>query len=138
MSIPGDKQLYIPVGFYKGCKLAIKKIHESDISLNRDQMLELKKVGRVDATPDRFLIVHIILSSNQMKDLQHEHLVRFVGACIDAPDCCILTEYCPKGSLQDILENEQIKLDWMFKLSLMHDIVRVSLPCCMMSYSSLK
>lgn len=61
-----------------------------------------------------------------MKDLQHEHLVRFVGACIESPDCCILTEYCPKGSLQDILENEQIKLDWMFKLSLMHDIVRVN------------
>lgn len=49
VSIPGDKQLYIPVGFYKGCKLAIKKIHESDISLNRDQMLELKKVGKVHA-----------------------------------------------------------------------------------------
>lgn len=60
-----------------------------------------------------------------MKDLQHEHLVRFVGACVEQPNCCILTEYCPKGSLQDILENEQLKLDWMFKLSLMHDIVRV-------------
>lgn len=61
----------------------------------------------------------------QMKDLQHEHLVRFYGACVVSPNCCILTEYCPKGSLQDILENEQITLDWMFKLSLMHDIVRV-------------
>ena len=60
-----------------------------------------------------------------MKDLQHDHLVRFCGACVDPPNSCILTEYCPKGSLQDILENEQIKLDWMFKLSLMHDIVRV-------------
>lgn len=59
-----------------------------------------------------------------MKDLHHEHLVRFYGACVDSPNCCLLTEYCPKGSLQDILENEQIKLDWMFKLSLMHDIVR--------------
>lgn len=62
-----------------------------------------------------------------MKDIQHEHLVRFYGACVDPPNCCILTEYCPKGSLQDILENDQIKLDWMFKLSLMHDITRVSI-----------
>lgn len=61
-----------------------------------------------------------------MKDIHHEHLVKFYGACVDPPNCCILTEYCPKGSLQDILENDQIKLDWMFKLSLMHDIVRVS------------
>lgn len=59
-----------------------------------------------------------------MKDIHHEHLVRFYGACVDPPHCCLLTEYCPKGSLQDILENEQIKLDWMFRLSLMHDIVR--------------
>ena len=29
-------------------------------------------------------------------------------------------------SLQDVLENEQIKLDFMFKFSLMQDIVRVS------------
>ena len=60
-----------------------------------------------------------------MKDLHHDHLVRFIGACVDAPHCCILTEYCPKGSLEDILANDQIKLDWMFRYSLMHDIVKV-------------
>lgn len=38
---------------------------------------------------------------------------------------CILTEYCPKGSLQDVLENDQIKLDWIFKFSLIQDICRV-------------
>ncbi|XKL59223.1 hypothetical protein PGB90_000239 [Kerria lacca] len=58
----------------------------------------------------------------QMKDLHHDHLARFYGACTDP--CCLLIEYCPKGSLQDILENEQIKLDWMFRYSLMHDIVK--------------
>ena len=61
----------------------------------------------------------------QMRDLHHDHLVRFLGACVDAPHACLLTEYCPKGSLQDILENEQFKLDWMFRYSLMHDIVKV-------------
>lgn len=38
--------------------------------------------------------------SAQMKDLQHDHLVRFYGACVEPPHCCLLTEYCPKGSLQ--------------------------------------
>ena len=61
-----------------------------------------------------------------MRDLQNDHIVRFIGACIDPPNQCILTEYCNKGSLQDVLENEQIKLDSMFKFSLMQDIVRVS------------
>lgn len=61
-----------------------------------------------------------------MKDLQNDHVVRFIGACIDIPNRCLLTEYCPKGSLQDILENNEIKLDWMFKYSLLHDLVKVS------------
>lgn len=58
-----------------------------------------------------------------MKDLHHDHLARFYGACIEPT--CLLIEFCPKGSLQDILENEEIKLDWMFRYSLMHDIVKV-------------
>ncbi|EDS31817.1 atrial natriuretic peptide receptor A [Culex quinquefasciatus] len=102
-SLPGDRQIYIQFGFYKGCKVAIKKINIHNLNLNRTMMLELKR----------------------MKDLQHDHLVRFYGACLDpSPEPFVLTEYCPKGSLQDILENETIKLDWMFKISLMHDIVK--------------
>ncbi|XP_053658812.1 atrial natriuretic peptide receptor 2 [Anopheles marshallii] len=102
-SLPGDRQIYIHFGFYKGCKVAIKKINVQNLSLTRSLMLEFKR----------------------MKDIQHDHLVRFYGACLDLhPDPFILTEYCPKGSLQDILENETIKLDWMFKISLMHDIVK--------------
>ena len=62
----------------------------------------------------------------QMKDLHHAHLVRFIGACLDPPHCALLTEYCPRGSLQDILEHEQIQLDWLFRYSLMHDVVKVS------------
>lgn len=73
-----------------------------------------------------FYLTYQHLISFQMKDIHHEHLVKFYGASVDRPNCFILTEYCPKGSLQDILENDQIKLDWMFKISLMHDIVRVS------------
>lgn len=100
----GDRQIFIPIGCYKGNTVAIKKIN-SPINLNRALMMELKT----------------------MKDIQHDHLVRFYGACIEGEVPCLLTEYCPKGSLQDILENHEIKLDWMFRLSLMHDIVRVSL-----------
>ena len=35
-----------------------------------------------------------------MRDVQNEHLTRFIGACTDSPNICILTEYCPRGSLQ--------------------------------------
>ncbi|XP_067635806.1 atrial natriuretic peptide receptor 1 [Eurosta solidaginis] len=101
-SLCGDHQIFIPVGVYRGCEVAIKAIENRQINLTRSLMLELKS----------------------MKDLQHDHLVKFYGACLDPPKRFLLTEYCPKGSLQDILENEQFQLDWMIKLSLMHDIVR--------------
>ncbi|KAK0169145.1 hypothetical protein PV327_002891 [Microctonus hyperodae] len=104
VSLPGgiDRNVYIPTGIYKNSKVAIKPIPRNKVETSRPLLLELKR----------------------MKDLQHDHLVRFYGACVDPPHCCFLTEYCPKGSLQDILENEQIKLDRVFRGSLIHDIVR--------------
>jgi serine/threonine protein kinase len=83
----------------------------------------------------------------QMQDLTHDHIARFIGICIDPKHQYIVSEYCPKGSLQvenllgiidfdffvvfivaqDILENEEIKLDTMFKHSIMHDIAKVQL-----------
>ncbi|XP_036142551.1 atrial natriuretic peptide receptor 1 isoform X2 [Monomorium pharaonis] len=98
----GDRNVYVPTGFYKNSKVAIKLIPRNKVEISRPLLLELKR----------------------MKDLQHDHLVRFYGACLEPPHCCLLTEYCPKGSLQDILENEQIKLDRVFRGSLIHDIVR--------------
>ncbi|XP_070537438.1 atrial natriuretic peptide receptor 1-like [Ptychodera flava] len=60
----------------------------------------------------------------QLREVNHPNLTRFVGACIDQRKACFLTEYCTKGSLQDILGNESIKLDWMFRYSMTFDIVK--------------
>jgi len=35
-----------------------------------------------------------------MRDLQNDHIVRFIGICIEPRHQSIITEYCPKGSLQ--------------------------------------
>ncbi|KAF5272833.1 hypothetical protein FQR65_LT00429 [Abscondita terminalis] len=101
-SLAGDRQLYTTVGYYKGIRTAIKPLKDTKIVLTRHQLVELKV----------------------LKDFSNDHLVKFYGASIDAPNCCILTEYCPRGSLQDILENEEVKLDWLFRLSLMQDIIK--------------
>lgn len=101
LSVAGDRQLYTTVGFYKAIRVAVKYLQEIKIELSRDQLIELKV----------------------MKDLSHDNLVKFHGACLDIPNC-ILSEYCPKGSLQDILENENVKLDSTFKMSLIMDVVR--------------
>ncbi|XP_070178422.1 atrial natriuretic peptide receptor 2-like [Littorina saxatilis] len=97
-----NRQLFTKTCYYKGAILSVKPVGRQHISITKPLLLEIKRI----------------------KDLQNDHLVRFHGICIDPPHQCILTEYCPKGSLQDVLENEQIKLDWMFRYSIMQDIVR--------------
>ncbi|KAJ3605011.1 hypothetical protein NHX12_027062 [Muraenolepis orangiensis] len=86
----------------QGNLVAIKHVNKKRIELTRQVLFELK----------------------HMRDVQFNHLTRFIGACIDPPNICIVTEYCPRGSLQDILENESINLDWMFRYSLINDIVK--------------
>uniref|UniRef100_A0A669E1B1 Guanylate cyclase n=1 Tax=Oreochromis niloticus TaxID=8128 RepID=A0A669E1B1_ORENI len=102
MTGDGNLQIFAKTGYHKGNIVAIKYINKKRIELNRKVLFELK----------------------HMRDVQNEHLTRFIGACIDPPNCCIVTEYCSRGSLQDILENDSITLDWMFKYSLINDIVK--------------
>ncbi|XP_030680337.1 atrial natriuretic peptide receptor 1 isoform X1 [Nomascus leucogenys] len=98
----GQFQVFAKTAYYKGNLVAVKRVNRKRIELTRKVLFELK----------------------HMRDVQNEHLTRFVGACTDPPNICILTEYCPRGSLQDILENESITLDWMFRYSLTNDIVK--------------
>lgn len=61
----------------------------------------------------------------QIRNLDHRNINPLVGACIDPMKTSILTVYCPKGSLQDVLENDTIKLDQIFKVSFATDIAKV-------------
>ncbi|MGH0182069.1 UNVERIFIED_CONTAM: hypothetical protein FKN15_008245 [Acipenser sinensis] len=78
ITMDGNFQIYAKTGHYKGNIVAIKYINRKRIELTRNVLFELK----------------------HMRDVQNEHLTRFIGACIDPPNICIITEYCPRGSLQ--------------------------------------
>ena len=60
----------------------------------------------------------------------------FIGACVEMSaelhSITLITEYCAKGALNDILENMDIKLDPMFISSLIHDLIKVSLTSKML------
>ncbi|XP_072943513.1 guanylate cyclase 32E isoform X2 [Epargyreus clarus] len=94
--------IFTEVAFYRGRLLAVKRVRRHHIDISREIKKELKI----------------------MRDLQHDNVNGFVGACIEPPNVCALSEYCTRGSLKDILENEVIKLDNMFIASLVGDIIR--------------
>lgn len=73
----------------------------------------------------KIIIILFKIYVSKVRDVTHENTVRFIGACIHCPTVLILTEYCPKGSLKDVLENDALRLDWNFRVSLIHDIVKV-------------
>lgn len=98
--------------------MAIKHINKKRIELTRQVLFELKHVGLGSeqgwapclGVQGSVTVVEGAGGSSsaspplcfylQMRDIQFNHLTRFIGACIDPPNICIITEYCPRGSLQ--------------------------------------
>ncbi|KAJ8348461.1 hypothetical protein SKAU_G00270500 [Synaphobranchus kaupii] len=60
----------------------------------------------------------------EMKDLRNENVNLFVGFFVDCDMFGVVTEHCSRGSLQDLLRNNDVKLDWMFKSSLLLDLIK--------------
>ncbi|KAK3547651.1 hypothetical protein QTP86_026315 [Hemibagrus guttatus] len=97
-----NKQLYTHTGIYDGRTVAIKIIKTKTFSLSKVIRQEVK----------------------QVRELDHPNLCKFFGGCIEVPNVAIVTEYCPKGSLNDVLLNEEVPLNWGFRFSFATDIAR--------------
>ncbi|XP_073981629.1 uncharacterized protein isoform X3 [Rhodnius prolixus] len=59
-----------------------------------------------------------------MHSLRHENLNPLIGCLVDPARPFLVWEYCSRGSLEDVLMADEIKLDWSFRLSLLTDLVR--------------
>ncbi|XP_041055269.1 retinal guanylyl cyclase 2 [Carcharodon carcharias] len=91
------------VALYQGDWVWLKKFHSGSLS---DIQKATTKVLR------------------KMRDLRNENVNPFLGFLCDSGALAIATEHCSRGSLHDLLRNDDLKLDWMFKSSLLMDLIK--------------
>ncbi|XP_071128591.1 guanylate cyclase 32E-like isoform X2 [Mytilus edulis] len=99
-SVSYEKKVLI--GSYKGTVVSIKQIFKKNVDINRT----LKKQLQL------------------RKELNNDNVNRFIGACVETPHLFVITQYCARGSLFDILQNADLNLDDMFIASLVADLIK--------------
>uniref|UniRef100_A0A672RQH0 Guanylate cyclase n=1 Tax=Sinocyclocheilus grahami TaxID=75366 RepID=A0A672RQH0_SINGR len=77
---------------------------------------------KIILTLDDLVFINTTLS--RRVNMHHENLNLFLGLFLDTGIFGIVTEHCTRGSLEDLLNNEEMRLDWMFKSSLLLDLIR--------------
>lgn len=66
-----------------------------------------------------------IFLPQQMRELRHENVTTCLGFFMAPGLSALVLEYCVRGSLEELLRNESLRLDWTFKASLLLDLIRV-------------
>lgn len=97
-------QVFTTAGSYKGTIVAIK------------QLTYRKKIGDIP----RAMKIEMKL----MREIRHDNINPYIGSCLEPNSIYIITEYCSKGSLLDILDNDDIKLDPILIASLVWDLIK--------------
>ncbi|XP_078333485.1 atrial natriuretic peptide receptor 1-like [Crassostrea virginica] len=87
----------------------------------RGRMVAIKSLGKKKLKTDG---VKFLKEMKQVIEFKHSNLATMLGICMDADSPCVVWEYCSKGSVQDVIEHDDIKLDTMFKISIAVDICK--------------
>lgn len=124
--------VYTQIGIYKGRLVALKRLRKKNVEITRKVKKELKMVRKAprvssfvlstrSTSPSQSslsflhaLCARIIaldagctsMSNGQMRDLRHDNLNQLIGASIDSPNICILTDYCARGSLRVMMHSD--------------------------------
>ncbi|XP_077748865.1 retinal guanylyl cyclase 1 [Canis aureus] len=71
---------------------------------------------------------------SKLRELRHENVVLYLGLFLGSGGAggsaagegvlAVVSEHCARGSLHDLLAQRDIKLDWMFKSSLLLDLIK--------------
>ncbi|KAI9275752.1 hypothetical protein BDA99DRAFT_601329 [Phascolomyces articulosus] len=96
-----DRRLIRAIGFHRNLPVFIKQIGYRRVHLNQTAYHEISLV----------------------KMARHSKLVEFIGLCIEPTGTFIVEEYCSKGTLFDVLKNPDLDLTWIFRFSLINDLI---------------
>ncbi|EDV30989.2 uncharacterized protein Dana_GF15131 [Drosophila ananassae] len=97
-----NKRSFTNIALFRGNIVAMRKIHKKNVDITRSIRKELKL----------------------MREVRHENIINFIGASTDHGSVILFTTYCARGSLEDVLANEDLYLDHMFISSLVADILK--------------
>ncbi|KAH8417507.1 hypothetical protein KR222_001238, partial [Zaprionus bogoriensis] len=84
-------------------------------------LVQLKEIQLNGSTELRSKAMDLLVMAH---GLRHENINPLIGWLSDPNRTAMVFDYCSRGSLQDVLIMDEIKLDWSFRLSLLTDLVR--------------
>ncbi|XP_077022009.1 retinal guanylyl cyclase 1 [Tamandua tetradactyla] len=103
----------------------------SNIGLYEGDWVWLKKFPG-----DQHVAIHLATKTafSKLRELRHENVALYLGLFLAggadgaaAPGegvLAVVSEHCARGSLHDLLAQRDMKLDWMFKSSLLLDLIK--------------
>jgi len=98
-----NRQLHTTTGMYR----------DQIVAVRRPKNLESKSKIVKEGVIKDFWAIH---------QLNHPNLCDVYGACLASKSTFLVSEYCSRGSLEDVLQNDELKLDWIVKFSMLNDI----------------
>ncbi|XP_052256190.1 speract receptor-like isoform X4 [Dreissena polymorpha] len=96
------KQVFVKIALVQGRTAAVRVVNKKEFSLTMPIRKEVRAVRACDQA----------------------NVCKFIGASVTLPNIWVLTEYCAKGNISDVLLNEEIPLNWAFRFSFAVDIAK--------------
>lgn len=76
----------------------------------RGQEVAIKQLYWDNTIAPEVTIADLTREIESFRHLRHKRLVSFIGACLEVPTLCLVTEYMPGGSLHHLLHVKKTKL----------------------------
>ncbi|XP_067685834.1 atrial natriuretic peptide receptor 2-like [Haliotis asinina] len=94
--------------------------YKANLAVYKGMPVRMKTLTMKNINHDKQLLDEL----EHIRNLSHPNLVRVIGACVQGDEKYILTEYCSKGTLQDLIGNTEVKMDDELKFALCIDVIK--------------